>query len=379
MKLIDAEKRRKIIAFPFAASLIIFFIGVNLYRGYILDTYGRATRGHGSHGGGGAMSHMVSKERSPHARSAQKRVRKVMADDTVYFSERDPSVKKRGGYGGHMHRGARGEVPTKKVWPVFRDQSGKEHCFGTLDGQLYLLDANLKSSQLKPSKGQGCKSVSFKMPDNGYYDLYYIDKMVNNGTLYVNTAKYEYLRFNHSNDAVYDKQKMAAHTIKEAPLDILRLRDEDETFYHRLYSGEKIRLKVVHNAKPVEGANITLSTKTGWSKTVKTDKEGKATFSLIKDYFPEWEKFDRRHKNEFLLTASYVEERKGEHNGTAYEKVKYTATYPSVYYPGKSGYTSYAYGLLAAFAAIILSGLLIYGYRRKRTKPFKEVYFEEKD
>ncbi|UFS63741.1 4Fe-4S binding protein [Sulfurimonas sp. HSL-3221] len=48
IRLIEAKKRAKILAFPFAASLIIFFVAVNLYRGYILDTYGRAQRGHHS-------------------------------------------------------------------------------------------------------------------------------------------------------------------------------------------------------------------------------------------------------------------------------------------------------------------------------------------
>jgi len=46
MGMIDAKKSAKVLAFPFAASLIIFFVAVNLYRGYILDTYGRAQGGH---------------------------------------------------------------------------------------------------------------------------------------------------------------------------------------------------------------------------------------------------------------------------------------------------------------------------------------------
>lgn len=56
MALIEAKKSAKILAFPFAASLIIFFLAVNFYRGYILDTYGRAQRGHGNHGSHGAHS-----------------------------------------------------------------------------------------------------------------------------------------------------------------------------------------------------------------------------------------------------------------------------------------------------------------------------------
>ena len=45
---IDAQKAKKILAYPFAAAVILFFIGVNIYRGYILDTYGRMERHHGA-------------------------------------------------------------------------------------------------------------------------------------------------------------------------------------------------------------------------------------------------------------------------------------------------------------------------------------------
>jgi nitrous oxide reductase accessory protein NosL len=473
LKLMNIEKVRKIIAFPFAASLIIFFISVNMYRGYILDTYGRASGGHGNHGGGGAMFQSVPKDKaillqsgedkasciacgmklpmfyktnhaahldkgvrqycSIHCLAEEKSIKKMpikdfkvvdvkslkfidaksafyvvgsnkkatmskvskyafakkedavqfskrSAADVVYFTDKNPAAKKRGGgHGGHMHGGSRGQVPTKKVWPIFMDRSNKLSCIGDINAELYVLDANLKTIKAKQSRDRGCKSVSFKMPDNGYYNLFYADKKVDDNTLYLSTAKYEYMRYNHSNDAVYDNDKMAAHTIKEVPFDILRLREEGETFYHRLYSGDKIRLKVVLDSKPVEGANLTLSTKTGWSKTIQTDKDGIAVFVLLKDYFPEWEKFDRRHKNKFLLTASYIQESKGEHDGEAYENIKYTTTYTSLYYPGEKGYMSYAYGLLAAIAAMLISGFIIYWYRRRREKPFKEVNFNEKD
>ncbi|WP_457749850.1 4Fe-4S binding protein [Sulfurimonas sp.] len=45
---IDASKIRKILAYPFAALLIFFFIGINIYRAYIIDTYGRKPMHHGA-------------------------------------------------------------------------------------------------------------------------------------------------------------------------------------------------------------------------------------------------------------------------------------------------------------------------------------------
>ncbi len=278
-----------------------------------------------------------------------------------------------------MHGASRGKVPTKKVWPVFMDRSNKLSCIGDINAELYVLDANLNTTKAKQSRDRGCKSVSFKMPDNGYYNLFYTNKIVDDDILYLSTAKYEYMRFNHSNDAVYDDEKMSAHTIKEIPFDILRLREKGETFFHRLYSGDKMRVKVILDGKAIEGADLTLSTKSGWSKTIKTDKDGMAVFVLLKDYFPQWNKFDRRYKNKFILTASYTKNIQGAYDDEEYEKIKYSATYPSIYYPNSSEYKSYAYGLAAAMATMILSGFVIYWYRRRREKPFQEVKFNEKN
>jgi hypothetical protein len=187
------------------------------------------------------------------------------------------------------------------------------------------------------------------------------------------------MRFNHSNDAIYNEEKMSAHSIKEVPFDILRLREDGETFYHRLYSGDKIRLKVLLNSEPIEGVTLTLSTMTGWSKTLKSDKDGLVVFTLIKDYFPEWNKFDRRHKSKFVLFANYKEDANSIYEDKGYKSINYETTYSSLYYPEVSGYTSYAYGLAAATLAAILSGFIIYFFRRGRKKPFKEVRFDEKD
>ena len=500
VKLLNVTKLRKIVAFPFAASLIIFFLSIDIYTGYIFKTYGKASSGHANHGGGEKLfqgvpaeaatilqsgknknscttcgmelaksykanhvakqndeikqfcsMHCLAQEMSINKTQLQdiqtvdtkslkfinakeayyvlgSKIRGIMTksskfafadkndtldfvkenggkvvtfeeayknalddfkpsqatdmkkpaiNDSVYFSQSNPQIKKTGYGGEHNHGGDR--VPTKEVWPVFEDSLGSKNCFTEIDASIYLLDANLSTTQATASKSAGCKSVSFKMPDNGYYNVFYIDKKIQDNTLHVKTAKYEFMRFNHSNDAVYDKEKMAAHTIKETPFDIVRIREEDETFYHNLYSGENLRVQVLLDGKPLERADITLRTKTLWSKSLKTDKDGVATFALIEDYFPNWSDFDKRYKNEFLLTASYERDIHGDINGTKFEKIRYSATYPSFYHPNNSQYRSYAYGLSAAIVTIIVSGFAIYWYRARREKPFKEVSFNEKD
>lgn len=500
VKLLDVPKLRKIAAFPFAASLIIFFLGVNLYTGYIFKTYGKASSGHANHGGTAKLFQSVpadkatllqqgkdkngcatcgmtlansykanhaakqngeikqfcsmhclaqevssgktelkeiqavdakslkfinakeayyvlgSKQRGIMTKSSKfafedkndamdfvkanggeivtfeeayknaledfkpahrSEIKSPTPTDNIYFSQSNPQMKKKAYGGEHNHGG--GRVPTQEVWPVFEDATGDKNCFMQIDAQLYLLDANLSTTQIAASKNPECKSVSFKMPDNGYYNLFFVEKKIYNDTLYVKTAKYEFMRFNHSNDAIYDKEKMAGHTIKETPFDIVRVRADDETFYHNLYSGEEIKVQVLLDGKPLEGADVKLSTKTLWQKSIKTDKNGVAAFTLIDDYFPKWNEFNKRYKNEFLVSASYTKDIEGDLEGTKYEKIRYEATYPSYYLPNSSQYRSYAYGLSAAMLAIVVSGFGVYIYRSRRQKPFKEVSFNEKD
>ncbi len=63
--LIKAETKRKLLAFPFATMLIVFYFGVNQYRSYVLDTYGRASGGmHGMHGMGRAGFQRVSPDKA---------------------------------------------------------------------------------------------------------------------------------------------------------------------------------------------------------------------------------------------------------------------------------------------------------------------------
>ncbi len=50
LRLLDTSTIRKVIAFPFASALIIFYMGLNFYTGYVFKTYGAMKRGGHSHG-----------------------------------------------------------------------------------------------------------------------------------------------------------------------------------------------------------------------------------------------------------------------------------------------------------------------------------------
>ena len=45
-KLLEAKKVQKVLAFPFASLLILFYLGLNFYTGYVFKEYGAMKRGH---------------------------------------------------------------------------------------------------------------------------------------------------------------------------------------------------------------------------------------------------------------------------------------------------------------------------------------------
>lgn len=49
IKLLESTKLRKIFAYPFASALIIFYMGLNFYTGYVFKTYGAKKGGHSHH------------------------------------------------------------------------------------------------------------------------------------------------------------------------------------------------------------------------------------------------------------------------------------------------------------------------------------------
>ena len=141
--------------------------------------------------------------------------------------------------------------------------------------------------------------------------------------------------------------------------------------------GDKLKFKATLEGKPLKNADLTVGLNSGWSKNIKTDENGTASFTMIRDYFPSWDKFDKRYKRDMLLTLTFSEDKNGTIGDQEYKKVNYILTYPLSYYPNNSDYQSYGYGLIIGIFILTLSGIIIYIYRRNRTKPFKEIKYEE--
>ncbi len=282
-------------------------------------------------------------------------------EDTKHGSKKE-DTKKNGG--GGMHGGR----PTGlKLWLLSGDFTHAKSYHNNTQGVLNVYDNTLQrvTAKVVSKRGQSIVSADAKAP--GRYTLYYTVETLEGNTRYVNSAKYDTVYARHG-----DKVELRSTNTPQLPFEIVRIQDKDEQLFSRFASGDTLNFQVLFNNKPLQGANVTFETKGGWSKRLKSDKNGMASFTIIKEYFPPWSLFEKRHKDDFLITATYTQEG----NDT---QTHYSMTYPGSFYPEASSYRSYAYALSFGTLALVLTSIFIYLYRRRREKPFTEVRFDEKN
>ncbi|WP_457606060.1 nitrous oxide reductase accessory protein NosL [Nitratifractor sp.] len=483
---IDAPTKRKILAYPFAALLILFFIGVNLYRSHVIETYGRQAR-HGMHGMHGGMMmapgfQKVSPEKAmilqkgPHAsdcvvcgmklpmffktnhvaelngttrqycsihclakdlkiaRNPLESIRVVDTDtlrfidakrafyvvgsskpgtmsrvskyafgtreaaeafaakyggrvtdfegalrtamrdfrgapiaatprSTIFFVERNPSMGRGMGHRmGGMHRRAPGAVPKRSFW-LATGSIAHPRCLRTQGGELTVTDPTGKRIEAKLSRKGGCSKVTIEVGKNGYYTLYYRERLGHTELI----AEHEYKYFDHGSDEKFTPEKIAPHPLGNLPLELVRLRRGEDSFYRRFQAGDLLEFRALRYGKPQPGVRLKLTTQFGWSKSVRTDSNGTAKIRLIRDYLPEPEKFNRRFRERFLVAVSYRDR-----NGSV------RLGYAGRYSPDREMYLSYAWGMLLTVLLLIVFGGAVWLYRWRVHKPFKEVVIDDR-
>jgi len=212
--------------------------------------------------------------------------------------------------------------------------------------------------------------VIFKMPDEGFYNLFMIIKEVTDKVLVDSVIKHEAL--NHSCRSGHDhtQGKMPPLYYQGTSFDIVRKRLPRETFHTRMTSGDIVSYEVLLNGQAVADADVTMVTQKGWAKTIKTDQEGMAHFEMIRDYYPPWHEFKKRNMETFLIIAEYDRAEPGIYEGEPYDSIHYKGSVSGNYYPSTRDYQSNLYGLLIGLFGLTVTILLIYFYRRKRTKRY---------
>lgn len=290
----------------------------------------------------------------------------LSASPTYWLSDVAPTKelakKMRSSHGGLVMRGKRG-MYIKRLWLRQGEGPHDSTYVPRSDAPLLLVDPDVKLMEMAFGNN-GFADVTFDMPVEGFYNVFMIDRRVEDGRLQVSVIKNESL--NHSCRAGHDhiEPKMPPLYYDGAPIDIIRERLPKESFHTRLTTGDLIHYRVMLHGKPLEGAAVTVITQKGWAKRLKSDAEGRVSFEMIRDYYPPWHEFKRRNMESFLVVAEYESADGGVHEGERYGGVRYKATSAGNYYPSTRDYQSYLYGLLIGIFGLTLTGLLIYRRRR---------------
>jgi len=247
-----------------------------------------------------------------------------------------------------------------------------------MPADIALLDAKGNRSTVAQTPSNGLAHVRCEFEDLGFRNAYLTSESVKDGTLRVQLAKAELLKGTCcAKDVDLDPDQKKAISDPMLPLEIVRERHHKEKLMTRIASGDKVAFLVNRLGKPMAGVPVTMLTQQGWQRTAMTDENGRAEFTMIRDYFPAWSDFRRRTKESFVVVAEAEVAESGMHRDQPYSKVAYQATLSGKYQPTPYDYKSYAWGLGIAIFVLAFGGLAVYLYRRRRIKPFREVRFNE--
>lgn len=304
-----------------------------------------------------------------------------MAADPLWLSSDPPKGSRRMGrsHGGpvevrngvhYKHLWLRqGEVPTEATYVREIQEAPK----------LLLLDTAGKISEkgFEDKARSGSLNASFPMPAEGFYNAYVTLQRLDGDVREVTIAKAEVLK--HSCREGHDniQEKMSPRHNGDIPLEIVRDRRPKEDFHARLGYGDRVSFTVLRNGAPLPGARVVLTSGQGWSKGGLSDAAGQVEYAMIRDYYPPWNLFEKRHAQPYLVRAFYTVPQEGELEGEPYRSIRYQASFSGNYYPSPNDYESYAYGLTFGLFALVATGLGIYLYRQRRNRPYREVRFHE--
>lgn len=298
---------------------------------------------------------------------------------SLWWSETMPHTEH--GTSQHSHGGPveiRRGIYHKNLWLRIGDSpADSAYLDQAFAGQIFLLNVMGEVKELQGGNVHGAYGVNFAMPDEGFYNLYMVSDNVADGLRNINVAKAEVLKHSCREGHDHVKGLMSPRHSVNIPLEVVRERSSDENFHSLVGFGDTVRFLVLHKGQPLPGAAVTLYTTRGWRNTVMTDASGHASFMMIRDYYPPWHEFERRHRQDYVVRVVHGVNENGTYSNAAYSKTRYEATLNGSYYPSPRDYRSYAYGLLLGTFALVFTGGAVYLYRRRRQRRFQEVRFND--
>lgn len=241
---------------------------------------------------------------------------------------------------------------------------------------LRVVAATGQSWEVVPAEAEGGYHARIGVSDMGFYNAYLTRATLADGQLDAVVAKAEVLKGTCCKKGVDAVQEQAVGDASQ-PIELVRDHMPDEKLFTRLVSGDVVSFTVTSFGKPLPGATVTLTTQQGWSKSVASDGDGRVSFTLIRDYYPSWDKFWRLNKQTFLVVAE-ARSGPGTWQGQPFRSARLRTTLAGKYSPSPTDYRSYAFGLGISLGLVVFLGSAVYLYRRRRVRPFREVRFDEK-
>ncbi|GEM_PF-2119449 len=217
----------------------------------------------------------------------------------------------------------------------------------------------------KPKQRGKTSTVSFPSGDGGWYRLFaYNDLGVRDGT-WVQLMSHGAV-FAHGDEP--DERKQDAPTgpglFEGRPiLEIERLCHDHDACY-RAHTGHRLHVRANFKGNKLVNTPVTLTTGQGWSQSKRTDANGEAVFTLIKEDFPD--EIDTRKSEMYLLTLEHVVEEMGMLGDEHFHNQRYVATYPLKVYPSRLDWESQTVGFYSLGGVVLVAAGAIAVRRRRR-------------
>ncbi len=272
-------------------------------------------------------------------------------------------------------KGKRGS--TKVIQWLKSGSSVEESLFSLADtsAKILLFDPQEQMVAIETIVDSTSSAFVFDNPDEGFYNLFYLDKNVQNDTLFVSCASREMLNHSCRNGHARELKYIPYKTFeKDIPMQVVRERTKSDDLHYFVSSGEFVTFRALHQGKPLEGVKMTLATQKGWEKVQYSNSDGLVTFQLIQDYFTNWNLFDVKKLSDYLLIAEKTLPESGIYKQKTFANTKYVTTYSEAYLPAKTNYMSFVWGLVVFIVTVIVSFIAIYIYRHKRNVLKKHNY-----
>jgi hypothetical protein len=237
----------------------------------------------------------------------------------------------------------------------------------------YLRTPDGSRRMMKPVKKPG----GYKLYDDdiggGHYELFaYNDVGVRNGVRYQLFSQYRFRNYSDDKEDAFsgkDDAKVPRPGLHNGrPLfSLVDVKGDHSTdrYATRKYTGDILILQLLLKNQPVPNAPVTVISSRGWQKTVYTDQDGKASFTLIKEIFHD--KKVNKDEAPYLVTAEYTREKSDLYNNEPYNKEIYRATRHFSVRPTPLDWKSKQVGFLT-IAGSGVAVMFAAGIRRRRRK-----------